>query len=158
MMDVENPTVLAEDGKLMDDLAEMEMESRRMDKKRKKKDQSKKAKRRKMDKLVGWGEQQDDQSIHQEDAQDDGQPRSQVLPVETGRLEQDIEKSLRKENVKEKPKVEATPSSSFIFNKRGSIKEDESIEMKRTHKDILEWVRKGRKKEPGGPCHLYTYI
>ena len=152
---VEDPTVLAGDDELMDDLAEMEKDSRRMGRKRKEKDQNRKAKRRKMDKLVGWGEQQDDQSIHQEGVQDwlvkptasPSQEKSQVLPVES-RLKKEIEKSLMKDNIKPKDIVkEENKPTTFVFNKKGKIKKEESQELKRTHKDILEWVRKSRKKE-----------
>ena len=57
---VKEPTVGEEDDQtLMEDLDHLELEARRMEKKRKGDIQEKRPKRRKLDKLVGWGEEMD---------------------------------------------------------------------------------------------------
>ena len=55
-----------DDQALMVDLETLETESRRMKMKRKGDEQGKKPKRRKMDKLVGWGEASELESSQQE--------------------------------------------------------------------------------------------
>ena len=37
----------------------------------------------------------------------------------------------------------------FVFKKKGKITEEESVVLKKTHKDILTWVRKTKSKGTG---------
>ena len=55
---------------LLEDLSKLEDEARRKERKRKEGGKEKKSKRRKLDRLVGWGEMEEEGSSHQEGVQE----------------------------------------------------------------------------------------
>ena len=118
-----------------------------MEMKRKGDEQGRKPKRRKLDKLVGWGEASELESIQQEglEAWSDKVTTSTARVVQEvaseSRLEQETLKMLMKETkIPEGRKTNEEPEKKFIFNTKGKITAKERKELQRTHKNIFEWV------------------
>ena len=138
----------------MGDLENLEIEARRMEKKRKGNEQERKSKRRKLDRLVGWG-----------DVPEASLPtgmetwRVKVTTTSTGEVQEEVESSrleeetcrmLEKdiEKAKKQPegRNEGSVKKNFIFNTKGKINKKECKELRRTHKNIFEWVQKEKEK------------
>ena len=113
-----------------------------------------------MDKLIGWGEKEEEGSSHQEGIQDwllnktaesNQASTGSTSIVGKSRIELDTEKWLEKQHGMEKEKKEKKKKEkemeppTFVFRKKGKITEEESIELKRTHNDILKWVKSARR-------------
>ena len=86
------------DQAMMSDLDELEKESRRMEMKRKGDEQGRKPKRRKLDKMVGWGEAAELESIQQEGLE----AWSNKVTTSTARVVQEVasESRLEQETLK----------------------------------------------------------
>ena len=120
---------------------------RRQERKRKSEKEGRKPKRRKLDKLVGWGEAQDEDPsqdeglnswLHPAPALEPDKPTEVFQMAGQSRLEQDLEKQVLKETEK-KENDDAGGETPFVFQKKGKISKKEAEELRRTHKDLNHW-------------------
>ena len=147
-----------DDRNLMEDLHRIEEVARREGRKKgfeQYPENERKSKRKKLSKLVGWGEQSETDSSQQEGIQDwlvtrtPPPPSTSVqLPPTESRLQLETEKMLKEQEKKKDTNADARVPT-FVFKKKGKITEEESVVLKKTHKDILTWVRKTKSKGTG---------
>ena len=168
--EMDTTCVDAEDQALMEELLKIEQDTRRLDGKRKGDGQGRAKKRRKFDRLIGWGEEVGEPLTRQfESSLQEGKEESSSLQgdmsnwkigvtenenkskpiervvVETENMLKDgLDKSIMKDRRLEKKKEisQQVRKTKFVFNKRGRINQKESKELQRTHKNIFDWVRK----------------
>ena len=125
----------------------LEDESRRMEAKRRKGTSGgRSTKRRKLEKLTGWGDAVEDRSQEVNlDIFTQGvvmqsvteAPRHTFVEV----IEEEVSRSAKPTTKKKIQISTEVRKAKFIYNKKGKLKDDEMKEIRRTHRNIFDWVK-----------------